>query len=261
MSSRPPFRGSPTYTPLGFGFGGPPPRDLIALLAALFVTFAMQFFTPTALLPALLRLSPAVWRSGFVWQLATYVAVGYGPPSLWFLLELFIVYMFGVDVRRRLGRRRFWSLLAWAAVGAAVVAATVHLAADALGLAAVAVPFQLMQGQRILLVILIAAFATVSGDAVIYLFFVLPLRARWFLWLGVLFGFVAYLSSKDLAGFAGICAATAIAWLYLGRRPVSRLPSAWHRWRAALAEARFRRLARRRGLHIVKDDDQRPTVN
>ena len=98
--------------------------------------------------------------------------------------------------------------------------------AAALGGSPTAVPFQLMQGQRILLTVTIAAFATLWGDATILLFFVLPIRARWCLWLGILLGFVAYLGSKDLAGFAGICAGTAITALALSPAARGRLPPA-----------------------------------
>src|SRR5664280_548220 len=91
--------------------GGTPAPDITALLAVVFVTWAMQFFTTTATVPALLRLTPAVWRSGYLWELASYPLVGFGPASPWILLELLIVLWFGQDVRARLGRRGFWTLL------------------------------------------------------------------------------------------------------------------------------------------------------
>ena len=59
--------------PGGMQFGGfagsglPVPKDLVGILVALFVTFSLQFFESTALIPALLRLTPAVFR-GFIWQ-------------------------------------------------------------------------------------------------------------------------------------------------------------------------------------------------
>ena len=46
--------------PPGGGFlgrGGPPPRDIIAILVVLFVTYTLQFFDSTAALPELLRLT------------------------------------------------------------------------------------------------------------------------------------------------------------------------------------------------------------
>jgi hypothetical protein len=256
-------------TQVGFGgFGGlsgRPPRDLVALLGVLFVTFALQFFDSTAIVPALLRLTPAVWRLGFVWQLATYAFSGVGGPSLWIVLELFIVYWFGADVHARLGRRGFWRLLARAAPGAALVAVATELAVEVIaGGSPTVLPFQLMQGQRILLAILIAAFATLYRDATILLFFVLPIRARWFLWLEIVIAFVAYLGSKDLAGFAGICAGTGITVLVLSRpRTKSRLRTLWLEWRRARLGHKIDRLAKRRGLRVVDRDDTPggPTIN
>jgi len=245
--------------------GARPATDLAVLLAVVFVTYALQFFEPTAIVPAVLRLTPAVWRLGWIWQLVTYAFIGFGGPSPWILLELLVVYWFGQDVRARLGRRRFWVLILEAATGAAVAAALVQIAAGAaLGGSPTALPFQLMQGQRVLLAVLVAAFATLAGDATILLFFVLPLRARWFLWLGVLLAFVAYLGCKDLAGFAGICAATGVTVLALAprsRRP--RLRTFWLEWRRRRIGRKLDRMARRRGLRVVHrdDDDRGPTIN
>ena len=254
---------------VGFGgFGGPsgrPPRDLLALLAVLFLTFALQFFEPTAFVPALLRLTPAVWRSGFLWQLGTYALSGVGGPSLWFLLELLIVYWFGADVRAHLGRRGFWRLLAWAVPSAALIAVAIEIAVETIvGQSTTPVPFQLMQGQRVVMTILIAAFATIFKDATVLAFFVLPVRARWFLWLGILIGFVAYLGTKDLAGFAGICAATGISVLVLSRpHSRNRLRRWWLEWRRRRLTHKVDRLAKRRGLRVVDRDDEPggPTIN
>ena len=177
-------------------------RDLIGILAALFITFSLQFFEGAAIIPALLRLTPAVFK-GFVWQIFTYPFIGWGRSGLWFLVELLILFWFGRDVFWRLGRQRFWTLLARAAIGAAVAAVVVQLVLSLAGVGATGfAAFQLMQGQRILLAIVIAAFATLWGEATILLFFVLPVKARWFLWLEILFAFIGFLESKDFAGFA-----------------------------------------------------------
>lgn len=219
---------SPTPLPPSFsGLAGPPARDLVALLAILFATFAFQFFAATAWLPALLRLSPAVWQQGFLWQLVTYPFAGYGPPSLWFLLELLILYIFGNQVYWRLGRRRFWQVLVVVAAAAAAAATLVALSGRYSN-----PTFPLMQGQRMLLVILIAAFATAFGDATVLLFFVLPLKARWFLWLEVAVAFVGFLASRDFPGFVGVCAGVGGTYLAVagrgGRRQVRlRLEMAW----------------------------------
>jgi hypothetical protein len=243
--------------PGGFGSfsGAPVPRDLIAVLAALFITFSLQFFDPVAIIPAVLRLTPAVFR-GFVWQIATYPFIGWGTSGLWFLLELLILFWFGRDVFWRLGRRRFWLLLARAAIGAALVAVAVQFAmimmrAGATGFAA----FQLMQGQRILMAIAIAAFATLWGEATILLFFVLPLKARWFLWLEILFAFIGFLESKDFAGFCGICAAVFLTYTGLQRGGVMTLLHTWRkRTEVFVLQRRLERLKKKRRFEVIDGD-------
>jgi hypothetical protein len=224
---------------------------VLLLLAAVFATFSMQFFESTAVVPALLRLTPAV-LGGLVWQLVTYPFVGAGGASIWFLLELLILFWFGRDVFLRLGRRRFWRLILVTAVVAAAVAVLTH-ALMVLAGGGSAAPFITMQGHRMLITILIAAFATLYGEATILLFFVLPLKARWFLWLEILAAFVfGLLPYKDLAGFLGVCAAVLLTFASLQPRGPGR---ALHDWRKRLErwvlERRLARLRRRRRFDVV----------
>jgi hypothetical protein len=225
------------------------------VFAALFVTFSLQFFESVAIIPAVLRLTPAVLE-GFIWQIATYPFIGWGGSGLWFLLELLILFWFARDVFWRLGRRRFWLLLARAAVGAAIAAVVVQLLQQlsdtgASGFAA----FQLMQGQRILMAIVIAAFATLWGEATILLFFVLPIKARWFLWLEILFAFIGFLESKDFAGFVGI--STAVFLTTSGLRPGGSR-AVVHTWRKRaevfLLQRRLERLKRKRRFDVIDGD-------
>ncbi len=251
-------------TPMqSFGIGGfsRPPRDVVVLLAVLFATYAFQFFASTAWISGLLQLSPAVWQAGFVWQLVTYAFAGFGPASAWFLLELLILYWFGTDVYWQLGRRGFWRLVLAGAGGAAAAAVLVQLVAVAGGFAT-GLPFQLIQGQRVLMVLLIAAFAARNGDAQILLFFVLPIRARWFLALEIAIGFIAFLGSRDLAGFAGICAATGLgAWLAAPRWTSGAVRELWLRGRRRRLEQRLDRIRRQRHLRLLDDDDDTPTIH
>ena len=95
-----------------------------------------------------------------------------------------------------------------------------------------------MQGQRTLLAIAIAAFASRNADAVIYLFFVLPVRAGAFVWISVAIAFVGFLATKDLAGLAGLWTATAVAYFRRGAPgggPPLRRSSGEARGAAALA--------------------------
>ncbi|HXU45069.1 MAG TPA: hypothetical protein VN783_06055 [Thermoanaerobaculia bacterium] len=240
------------FTLPGFGGpSGPPPRDVLALLAVVFATFTLQFFASTAIVPALLRLSSDVWRRGFVWQLATYPFIGSGAPSFFFLLDLLVLFWFGRDVYLDLGRRRFWRLLLSAALVAGLVALAVDALVVLLGWPDPA-PFALMQGQWMLLAILIAAFAMLHGEATIYLFFVLPVRARWFIGIEILIAFLGFLSVRDLAGFAGIVSAIGFVWFRStfgqGRGALRRLRL---RFEKRVLEWKLGRLRRKRGLKVL----------
>jgi hypothetical protein len=234
------------------GSGAPPPRDVLVVLAVLFVTFSMQFFESTAVIPRLMMLTPLVLR-GFLWQLVTYPFVGAAGSGFWFLLELLILFWFSRDVYHRVGRRRFWQLVLWGAVGASLVAMVVHLVTLLAGASPTLAPFLIMQGQRMLIIICIAAFATLYGEATIMLFFVLPIKARWFLWLEILFAFVfGFLPYKDLAGFLGVCTAVFLTYSTLmpgGPRRVL------HNWRKRaemlIIEQRLKKMRRKRSFDVI----------
>ena len=250
-------RDTASYGRLSFGLGGPggpPPRDLLLILGTLFVTFSLQFFAATAMVPALLRLTPLVWRAGFAWQLLTYPFIGYGGPSVWILIELLILFMFGRDAYAGLGRKHFWRLVLITAVVAAGVALLVEGLQEAGGGGLPPPPyFPLLQGQRVLLAILVAAFATANRRATILLFFVLPVEARFFLPLEIVFAFIGYLQTRDLAGFLGICAAVGLTFLYVRdggfgrglRQSRLRLERWW-------LQRRLARSRRRSGMRVVK---------
>ena len=249
----------------GFGpaFAGPAPVDLLALLAVVFTTYAMQFFATTAAVPESLRLDPVAWRGWQLWRVATYALVGYGPASVWFLLELLVFYWFARDLRAGLGARRFWSLLAASGVAAGVVAVVADAVAALISGPMSLAPFSLMQGQRTLLAIAIAAFASRNADSVIYLFFVLPVRAGAFVWISILIAFVGFLATKDLGGLVGLWTATAIS--FLQARPGGGMPTLRRlrlRWQEARLRRRLDRLRRRSGLRVVDGDSgSKPTIN
>jgi hypothetical protein len=254
MNPRDPFRSRPTLGSLGLAGGVP--RDLAVVLVTLFVTFSMQFFDLTRFVPAFLRLTPLAWRAGFVWQLGTYPFIGWGPPSLWFLLELLVLYWFGRDVFAGLGRRHFWRLIAWCALGAALVAiaadALVAVSSGATGLLPELAPYPLVQGQRVLAAVFVAAFATANRRAQILLFFVLPIEARWFLGIEILIAFIGYLQTHDLAGFLGICTAVGLAYVYVRDGGIGRgLRQTRLRAQRWWLQRKLERGRRKRGLRVI----------
>ncbi len=236
---------------VSFGLGGPPPRDIVAMLVIVAVTFSLQFFTSAI---GWLRLTSMVWQKGAVWQLVTYPWIGVGGPSLWILLELLILYWFASDVFRLLRRRRFWNLVLFATAGAGVAAVAADFLGRVLGFEP-AVPFQLIQGQRTLMLVVVAAFAVLRAEATILLFFVLPVKARWFLWIEIAFGFLGFLGSKDFAGFTGVLAAVALTVFLLEPRRFTRVGREsrlrMERW---WIEQRLGRMRKKSKLRLVDED-------
>ena len=244
-----------------FGLGGPAPRDVLAILAVLFITFSLRFFESTAIVPALLELTPRVWQWGWVWQLVTYPFIGAAGSGIWFLLNLLILYMFARDAYMGLYRRHFWRLILWSSIGAALVAVGVHALLTLTGALAVPGPFSIMQGQWMLTAIFIAAFGTAHRDATIYLFFVLPVPARWMLAVEILFAFMAFLFSRDLPGFLGICTAVGLSYLYVrasgsmrgGKRTLREMRLRLEKW---WIQRKLDRARRKRGFTVIQGDNR-----
>jgi hypothetical protein len=242
----------------GFGLTGPVPRDVVVLLAVVLTTFSLQFFDLTRGLHQLLVLTPGVWRSGTLWQLATYLFAGVGAPSFWFLLSLLILFLFARTVFFQLGRRAFWKWLLTVGVASALVACLVGVVfGPSDGQPTV---FVLMQGQYMLITVVIAAFATMNRNATILLFFVLPVQAKWFLLLELLFAFMGFLSTHDLAGFVGLCTGVGLTFAYLSAgSPAGQLRIWWLQAQEQWIRLRLRSMRRKRNIRLVdeSDDDDR----
>ena len=256
------MRNVPTSSGGGYGFGlsGPVPRDVVILLVVVFTTFSMRFFASTAGLPALLELTPAAWRSGFLWQLLTYPFVGTGAPGIWFVIELLILFLFARTVYYQLGRRKFWRMLFLLSAISAAAAILVDIAGNLLVDGRPwALPFALLQGQRMLLVLLIALFAVLNRNATILLFFILPVQAKWFLLLEIVFAFLGFLSTKDFPGFVGICVGVgcAISFFHPGKGMSlfgGALKELWLRAQAAWFRFRLSRVKQKRGMRVVRGE-------
>jgi hypothetical protein len=261
-TQRGPFAGGFGAGSPGGRFGAPGsrepvPRDLLALLVVAAVTFSLQLFTRGAAFADLL-LTPNVWLRWHLWQLATYAFIGPGAAAFWFLISLWMLYMFGRDVHRQVGRRGFWTLLAWSVVGGALIACLVQFTVGRW--ISSLPPFSTMQGTNMLLVVLVCAFATLYRNATIYLMFVLPIRAVWFIPLEIALAFIGFLASHDLAGFVGICGAIGITYSLLtpgGLRRLSR--EGWLRLQKLWIEQKLDRARRRHNIRPIPGTGGRPT--
>jgi hypothetical protein len=250
--------GRPT---ISFGFSRGIPRDVMAMLVVVFVTYSLQFFAPTAWLVELLRLTPLVWMKGFVWQLVTFPFAGAGQASIFILLELLFLFFFARDVYARLGRRGYWRVLLVGCVSGGVVALLADLAARAMG----QVPEQslyLVQGQHMLFIVVIAAFAVLYRDATIMLMLIIPVQARWFLPIELLVTFILFLRTHDLPGFLGVFTAIAVTWATLSMGGLSGAGrESWLRAQGWWMKRRLGRLRRKRGFRVVDDGRKDPWLH
>jgi hypothetical protein len=241
--------------PMGFGSGGRPYRDVLILIGVLFVTYSMARLGVTAMQYA--YLSTDVFRAGHLWRLLTYAFAGFPTQgSIWFLITLLILYWFSQDVYRALGQKSFRWMLLSSVLAASIAATLTQLILTFLGAGAVVDFYPLMQGQYVMATIMIAAFAVLYGHATIYFMFVIPIRARWFLWIEILLAFMGYLDSRDFAGFVGLCAAVGMTYSVLTTGSLRRtLKEIRLRVERRYLELKMKRLRARRGMRIVKKDD------
>lgn len=252
------MRGQPSYRMYSGGgmdsFNrGPAPPDVGVILGLLSVTFVMQFFRSTAIIPSLLQLSPLIFR-GALWQLLSYAFSGFGPASLWFLVSLLMLYWFATDVFRSLRRTLFWRVT----ISAILIGSLSAVLIRGLGMLVHMIspmPFVLMQGQYMLVSIFVAAWASLYRERTILLFFILPIRSSWFIPLEILFAFMGFLNTHDFAGFIGVSAAVIATWFLLTTGGILRgLQDFRLSLRRQWVEFRLARLRRKRNLHIVDED-------
>jgi membrane associated rhomboid family serine protease len=65
--------------------------------------------------------SAAIWSSGQVWRLFTYAFIHPPPALLWFAIEMYLLFVFGREVERFLGRRAYIALYVFLLVTPAVL--------------------------------------------------------------------------------------------------------------------------------------------
>ena len=80
--------------------------------AAIFTAILVALFGAVPILAYLQFDSAAVWSGGQVWRLFTYAFVHFPTASglLWFAVEMYMLFVFGREVERFLGRRAYIGL-------------------------------------------------------------------------------------------------------------------------------------------------------
>lgn len=188
------------HGPMNFAMMSPTIKALIIVNVAVFVLSLLvgsQFITLFGLVPA------KVIHERWIWQPLTYLFL---HANLFHILfNLFALWMFGMPVEAQWGPRQFVKYYLICGVGAGIV--NVFLTPDSLS------PIIGASGA---IYGLLVAFAMLYPDAVVYLYFFFPIKAKH---MAILFGLVEFIagtssSSPAVARFAHL-AGMAIGFVYI----------------------------------------------
>jgi membrane associated rhomboid family serine protease len=185
-------------------------------------------------------------KKGFVWQLLTFQFLHGGLPHL--VLNSIVLYSFGRPLEEFLGKRSFLSLYLLSGFAGGITQVLLGFVSDRFT--------GPMVGASAGICGLVAAFALLSPQSTIYLAFVIPIRAIYFLPLVIAVTVMLMLiPSNDhiahAAHLGGILAG--IAWVRVGWRDYAALPwvglfERWRRWRPLQSRQRKRELVRAASL-------------
>ena len=171
------------YRNIRFGSGrGIPPviKNLIIFNASFFLVqeiLQIDWFHTVGLVPAL------VWK-GWVWQLFSYMFLH--GSFFHILINMFILWMFGSELERLWGPREFLKYYFITGIGAAVCTVAANPASNIPIIGASGAVYGLL-----------LAYGLTFPNAVIYLYFILPIKAKYFV---IIFGVIEFFLTINPSG-------------------------------------------------------------
>jgi membrane associated rhomboid family serine protease len=213
---------------------GPPLRGavkqlVIATAAVFLVTYLPAQIFGWALPFALFGLRPYdVTHHLFIWQVGTYLFLHGG----WFhiIFNLFALWMFGSDLENLWGRREFLFYYFLTGVGAGVLNVVLEPSSPAVTIGCSGAIYGLL-----------LAYGLTFPERPIFLYFLIPIKAKWFV---AIMGLIEFVSSFSAAG-SGVShvahlGGILVGFLYLRGRgfPVG-LQARFQNWRRARLRRRF----------------------
>ena len=228
-----------SYRRVSFGPGLTP--AVMYLLIANGVGFALSLFFPETIMQVFALVPILVYPGLQLWRVVTYMFLHAGFSHLFF--NMLGLYFFGPQLERAWGTRQFYIYYFLTGVGAGIVA----------------VPFYSYFGSPLTPVIgasgaifgLLAGFALMWPNQIIYLQFLFPVKAKWLV-LG--YGVMEFFSTASSMGgrSSGVASVAHLAGLVIGYFYVRRgsdfrqLPARLRQWRR---RRKFKALSRDRDSH------------
>jgi membrane associated rhomboid family serine protease len=241
----------PPRSQISFSFGPPLTRAVRALViytsAAFLLTFIPAQIFGWSLPFEWLSLRPYyVTHRLFIWQLVTYLFLHAG----WFhiIFNMFALWMFGADLERLWGSRQFLFYYFLTGIGAGLFDVLLQPSAISLTIGCSGAIYGLL-----------LAYGMLFPDRPIFLYFIIPIKAKWFVALMGLIEFVSSLSTpgsgvSHLAHLGGML----FGFLYLrGHGLPYRLQLRFHEWQRARLRKRFEVFMRKQ----EKKDDAGRWIN
>lgn len=228
----------PSYRQVAMSFGPPLTPMVKKLIIVTGAAFALTYipaayfnFDPLNFMDWF-ALSPyLVLHKLYVWQLVTYLFLHAG----WFhiIFNLFALWMFGSDLESKWGGRNFLVYYFVTGIGAGIfdVVLTSMFRSDT------SIPTVGCSGAVFGLLL---AYGMLFPNRIIYLYMIVPIKAKWFV---VIFGAIEFLSSfnsgSDISHFAHL-GGMLFGFLYLrGASPPYRWQNSYSEWRRAQLRKKF----------------------
>lgn len=236
------------YRSIGFPTYSLPPA-VKWLLIVNCVVFVLQQLTAGLFPIDWFGLVPGLVRyRGFVWQLFTYMFLHGG---IWHLvINMLMLWMFGMDLERDWGTRRFLRYYFVCGVGAGICALTAALAvASGPQDPMLALPTIGASGA---IFGLLLAFGVVYADRIILMMLLFPMKAKYAVMIfGVIEFYYVWQPSRGVSNVAHL-GGMLFGYLFLKVRfkpvdPVALVRNRWRSWRMERARRRFQVYLRKRG--------------
>jgi len=223
---------------IGFGPGlTPVVKKLLIVNVAVYIITSLMIPLGLGAPIGWLVLNPRdVTHHLFVWELVTYMFLHQPFPTIFHILfNMFALWMFGCELESNWGSRRFLSYYFLTGIGA--------------GLTAVLLSSSPVIGASGAIYGILLAYGILFPDRMIYMYFLIPVRAKYFV---MIMGGIEFLSDLTMPGSAVSHVAhlggMLVGFLYLRGRPVYfDLRNHYYRWRRA-------RLQRAFGVYVNKRD-------
>jgi membrane associated rhomboid family serine protease len=207
----------------GFGIGGGWTPAVKTITIACGIGFLLQIFDQFAGSPSFavkFGLVPAaVTQNFYLWQLVTYIFLHGGFFHI--LFNMFALYMFGSELELMWGTRQFTKFFFITGIGAAITSIVVSPGS-----------FIPIIGASGAIFGLLLAYGILFPDRIIYLYMVIPIKAKWFV---AIMGAITFLSSMSAtrSGVAYVAHLGGMLFglIYLkGGRLIPDIRSSYDRW-------------------------------